>query len=354
LQRPFNPEIAAAETLTPGEIIVISYANEEQGENISVIGYTNPFIDQAVLRRTLPYLTYLSIYAYGFTPRGDIVPIDDEGLIAAANEFGAEPVMMLAPITAEGGYNSNIAHDILINDEAQTNLVNNILANITVKGYRGLDINFDNLLPQDRQNFINFITKVKDALSPEGIHTFVTLPAKTAEDMPGNLFEAYDYNAIGAIADYVFLVTYGWGYFGPPMATAPINEVRRVLEYGISSIDPDKILMGIPNYAYDWPLPFAEGETQVELISNQEAIMRAANYGATIQVDEEALTSYFNYTAAEGIEHVVWFDDVASIDQKIRLIPELGIHGAGVWQIMNYYPDIWNAVDSLFMINKSI
>lgn len=349
-----NPQIAAAGFLTPGEIIVISYANETPGENISIIGYTNPSIDHVVLRKTLPNLTYLSIFAYGFTPQGDLVPIDDEELIALANELGTEPIMMLAPIAADGGYDGELAHDLFINEEAQIKLVNNILANIKEKGYRGLDINFDFLLPQDRQDFINFITKVKDALSPEKYLTFVALPAKTSERMPGNLFEAYDYNAIGAIADYVYLVTYGWGYFGPPMATAPINEVRRVLEYAISALDPNKILMGIPNFAYDWPLPFAEGETQAEIISNQDAIARAANYGTVIHMDELALTPYYNYMEAEGMEHVVWFDDVASMDHKIRLISEYRIKGTGVWQIMNYFPGIWNAADSLFTINKKV
>ena len=54
-------------------------------------------------------------------------------------------------------------------------------------------------------------------------------------------------------------MTYEWGYlFGPPMATAPVNMVRQVLDYGVTTIDPNKILMGIPNYAYDWSLPFIQ------------------------------------------------------------------------------------------------
>ena len=69
--------------------------------------------------------------------------------------------------------------------------------------------------------------------------------------------------AIGGIADSVLLMTYEWGYtYGPPMAVAPINHVRRVAEYGASVIDPEKIQMGIPNYGYDWPLPFVQGQTR--------------------------------------------------------------------------------------------
>jgi spore germination protein len=136
------------------------------------------------------------------------------------------------------------------------------------------------------------------------------------------------------------------------MATAPLNNVRRVLEYGVTVIDPDKILMGIPNYAYDWPLPFVKGETMAESIGNQEAIERAVQYGVTIQFDEAAQAPFYNYTTAEGVQHVVWFDDVRSMDAKFRLIPELGLRGAGVWQIMKFFPGLWLVVDSLFIVEK--
>lgn len=136
------------------------------------------------------------------------------------------------------------------------------------------------------------------------------------------------------------------------MATAPLNNVRRVLEYGITVIDPNKILMGIPNYAYDWPLPFVKGETAAESISNQEAIERAALHGVTIQFDETGQVPFYNYTTAEGVQHVVWFDDVRSMQAKLALIPELGLRGAGVWQIMNFFPGLWMVVASQYAVTK--
>ncbi len=136
------------------------------------------------------------------------------------------------------------------------------------------------------------------------------------------------------------------------MATAPLNNVRRVLEYGVSVIDPNKILMGIPNYAYDWPLPFVRGETAAESIGNQQAIERGVQYGVTIQFDELAQAPFYNYTNAEGVEHVVWFDDVRSMNAKFSLIPELGLKGAGVWQIMRFFPGLWLVVASRFSVTK--
>ena len=348
-----NPQVAANQTLFPGQTLVISYANEEMIDTITVNGYAYPFIETDILRKTLPFLTFLSIFTYGFTPDGELVPIEDETLIVAAKEFGVAPIMMIAPMSADGTFDTAIAHDMFNNPEGQTSLINNIAANIQAKGYRGLDIDFEFVLPEDRQGFINFINAVHTRLSAEGYITMVALAPKTSGTQAGLLYEAHDYEAIGAIADKVLLMTYEWGFtYSPPMATAPVNMVRRVLNYGVSVIDPDKILMGIPNYAYDWPLPFVKGTTKAETLGNQEAITRGVQFGVTILFDELAQCPYYFYTTAEGIQHVVWFDDVRSMTAKFALIPELGLNGAGVWQIMRYFPGMWMVVNSQFVISR--
>lgn len=346
-----NNPWAAATPLSPGQTLVIAFEEEPKLGSVLINGYAYPFINREVHRKTLPFLTYQSLFTYGFTPQGDLVPIQDEELIGTGYEFGVPPIMMLAPMTAEQAFNTQIAHDMFVNPEGQNRLIDNIIANMQEKGYVGLDIDFEFILPEDKQLFINFIANVKSRLEPLGFLTLVALAPKTSGEMTGLLYEAHDYPAIGAIADIVLLMTYEWGYlYGPPMATSPLNNVRRVLEYGVSVIPREKILMGVPNYAYDWPLPFVQGETVAEAISNQEAIARAAQYGVTIQFDEVAQAPFYNYTDAQGVEHVVWFDDARSMNAKLRLIPELQIRGAGVWQIMNFFPALWMIANELFNI----
>jgi len=349
-----NPKIAETEVLIPGETLVISYKPDEKKLGSIVInGYAYPFIDRIVLRKTLPFLTYLSIFAYGFTVEGALIPIDDDELIQIALTFQVAPLMMLAPMTSDGKFSNELAHRMFTNPEGQSILIDNILANIKAKKYVGLDIDFEFVLPQDKQLFIDFIQNVKNKLEPEGYIVMVPLAPKTSGTQPGLLYAAHDYPAIGAIADKVLLMTYEWGYtFGPPMATAPINSIRTVLEYGISEIPPEKILMGIPNYAYDWPLPFIRGQTMATTLGNVEAIVKAAEFGVTIEFDIPAQAPYYYYTDALGVAHVVWFDDARSMNAKFRLIPEYELNGAGIWQIMKFFPQCWLVVNSLFTIVK--
>lgn len=77
---------------------------------------------------------------------------------------------------------------------------------------------------------------------------------------------------------------------------APINKVRQVIEYALSQIPVAKIDMGIPNYGYDWTLPYEKGVTKAKTIGNVEAIQLAINNGATVQYDDVAQTPFFNYT----------------------------------------------------------
>lgn len=353
-----NPKIAETQGLIPGETLIISYKPDPDTggaklANIMINGYAYPFIDRTVLRKTLPYLTFLSIFTYGFTAEGDLIPIEDDELIQIAKSFGVEPIMMLAPMTKDGAFSNEAAHNMFVNQDVQNKLIDNIITNLDAKKYYGLDIDFEFVLPADKDLFINFIQNVKNKLEPKGYIVMVALAPKTSAAQPGLLYEAHDYPSIGAIANYVLLMTYEWGFtFGPPMATAPVNSVRQVLEYGVSEINPSKILMGLPNYAYDWPLPFIKGQTQAESLGNVEAVKRAADFKATIEFDTTAQAPYYYYTNTEGIPHVVWFDDARSMDAKLRLIPEFKLNGTGVWQIMKFFPQCWLIVITLFSIKK--
>ncbi len=120
--------------------------------------------------------------------------------------------MVLAPMTPEGQFSNALAHEIFVNPEAQNALIENILVTLREKKYYGVDIDFEFVLPDDRQGFIDFIANVQSRLSAEGFITMVALAPKTSGEMEGLLYEAHDYPVIGGIADKVLLMTYEWGY----------------------------------------------------------------------------------------------------------------------------------------------
>lgn len=136
------------------------------------------------------------------------------------------------------------------------------------------------------------------------------------------------------------------------MSVAPLPNVRKVLDYAITEIPPAKIMLGIPNYGYDWPLPYVAGTTKAESISNQRAIELAVQYGVEILYDEVAQAPYFRYTNAVGIAHEVWFEDARSLSVKLRLIAEYGFQGAGIWNLMRPFSQLYLVMASLYNIQS--
>lgn len=133
------------------------------------------------------------------------------------------------------------------------------------------------------------------------------------------------------------------------MAVAPIHKVREVVEYALTKIPPEKIHLGIPNYGYDWTLPFIKGTSKATTIGNIEAIQIAIAHGASIQFDETAQSPYFTYWL-DGLEHEVWFEDVRSLSAKFALVKEYQLRGMSYWQIMQLFRANWLLLADTFEI----
>ncbi|MEG2119674.1 MAG: LysM peptidoglycan-binding domain-containing protein, partial [Pseudoflavonifractor sp.] len=288
-----NPILGGASMLYPGQTLVISYWQEKEGV-LSVNGYAYPFIDKDLLQATIPYLTFLTPFTYGITPAGGLLDLDDRVLIAMAKQGGAAALMHLSTLTELGSFSNDIAHLILTDTALQETLINEIEHTMAERGYRGLDVDFEYIFPEDAQAYAAFIRALSDRLRPLGYPVIVALAPKTYAAQPGLLYEAHNYAALGAAAAQVLLMTYEWGYaYGPPMAVAPLPNVRRVLEYAMTEIPAEKIWLGIPNYGYDWTLPFVKGVSKAVSLSSQKAVSLAIQYGAEIHYDDDAQAPYF-------------------------------------------------------------
>ena len=344
-----NPNINPSQ-LSVGQIINIPIKTEKRG-TIEVNGYTFPNINMEVLRKTLPYLTYLSIFSYEVNADGTFKTINDKPLIDAARAAGVAPLMVITNLS-ENGFNSDLAKTILTNKEVQDKLLNNVIENLKTKNYHGLDIDFEYIYPENREDYNNFLRNAVNKLRPLGYTVTSALAPKNAADQKGLLYEAHDYPVHGALLDHVILMTYEWGYtFGPPLAVAPVNEIRKVLNYAVSAIPRNKILMGIPNYGYNWTLPYVQG-SRAATVTNTGAVDLAVSENAAIQYNDVSKAPYFNYFDDNKKQHVVWFEDARSIKAKLELVDEYDLGGVSYWTIGRFFPQNWLVLSSMYDIAK--
>lgn len=343
--------IADPARIFPGQVLVIP---ERQKPTIEV----NAFLEimgargQQLVGEVGAGLTYLSPFSYQVRADGSLNPLSDEAVLATARQQRTAPLMVITNF-ADGRFRSDIARAVFTDPAVQERLLTGILNTMRAKGYRGLNIDFEYVYPEDRQRYNQFLRRVTERLRPEGYLVSSALAPKERADQPGLLYEAHDYPAHGAILDFVVLMTYEWGWSGgPPMAVAPVNRVRRVLDYAVTAIPRGKILMGMPLYGYDWTLPFVRGGPFAPSISPQEAIQRAARYGATIQYDSQAQAPFFRYIDAQGRQHEVWFEDARSAQAKFDLVKAYRLRGISYWVLGNAFPQNWLLLLDNFQVRK--
>lgn len=349
--RRLNPNITNPAQIQIGQSIVIPVVNARQ-RTIDVNGYAFPNISDITLRSTLPYLTYLSIFSYEVRENGTLSTIPDDRLIAAARAARVAPMMVITNIREGGSFDSDLANVILSTPQIQDTLIRNVTNTLQTKNYYGLDIDFEYIYPADREKYNAFLQKVVNTLRPLGYTITTALAPKTSATQSGLLYVAHDYPVHGRLVDHVILMTYEWGYtYGPAMAVAPIRQVEQVLQYAVTAIPRQKIMMGMPNYGYDWTLPFVQG-TAARTLTNTGAVKLAAQVGAQIRYNDIAQAPFFNYYASDGKRHEVWFDDARSIDARLRLIDEYQLGGVSYWTINSFFNQQWLVLDALYNIKK--
>jgi spore germination protein len=348
-----NPGLSSSTPIYVGQIINIPPSSQKLG-SIEVNGYALPGMNMEVLEKTLPNLTYLSIFSYQILPNGTLTGINDTPLIEAARRAKVAPMMVVTNLKTGGGFDSNLAHTILTNETVQNTLLDNIVITLKSKNYYGLDLDIEYIFPEDREKYNSFLRKTVSRLKPLGYIVTTALAPKPSGDIKGLLYEAHDYPVHGALVSHVILMTYEWGYTaGPAMPVAPLNLVKKILDYAVTVIPSKKIFMGIPNYGYDWTLPFVPGSKAVAL-GNVAAVDLARRVRASIQYDYTAQAPFFNYYDAAGKRHEVWFEDARSMNAKLRTAHQYNLGGVSYWTIGRYFPQAWLVQNSLFNVIKVI
>ncbi|HLS10199.1 LysM peptidoglycan-binding domain-containing protein [Lentibacillus sp.] len=318
-----------------------------------VNAYTTRVDEQgmAEVLRLGSYFTYISPFMYSIRDDGSLTELPEQPVLEAARANEVAPLLVVTNFT-QGEFNSDLAAVVLRNPEVQEQLITDLLAMMRAKGYAGVNFDFEYVYPEDRENYNDFLRRVVDRLHPEGFLVSTALAPKETAGQQGLLYEAHDYRAHGEIADFVIVMTYEWGWAGgEPWAIAPINEVRDVLDYAVTVIPRDKILMGMPLYGRDWEIPWVEG-TIASTVSPKEAVQLAATYGVLIQYDETYQSPFFRYVDENGQEHEVWFEDARSVQAKYDTVKAYGLRGVSYWALGTPFPQNWPVLQDNFRIRK--
>lgn len=234
-----------------------------------------------------------------------------------------------------------VLHALLNNADARARARADLAALGAAEGYTGINLNLEGVPSEDREAFTALVRELSSGLT---MPLAVTVPAKDSDDLPW--VKAYDYAALGELADRLVVMAYGEHYpYGDPGPVASLGWFKRVVAYAVSRAPRAKVSIGIGVYGIDWGP--AKEKTRTDDLTT--LVERGAEFKAPLEWDEASSTPRFAYIDRTGGRHEVWLENQRSVSAKLEVLRELGIRSLAVWRLGIVPEDVWGAVEAGFL-----
>ena len=187
-------------------------------------------------------------------------------------------------------------HQLLTDDDTAERFLAQIVEYTVAEDYAGFDLDLEGVDAADRDALSLFVARAADALHAQGKLLTLAIPAKD-RDVTVGWAGPYDYAALGNAADLVTVMAYEYrGPFSGPGSVAPYDWVERVLGFATRQMPPDKVLLGVAFYGYDWNT--TSGGTRS--VGYPQALALAQQYGVDLGFDDDVQSATFGYEALAG------------------------------------------------------
>lgn len=233
--------------------------------------------------------------------------------------------------------------DEIVNDPTLAQQwITNIVNQVTTNGYDGATLDFEAGLASDRNAYTAFVTNLASALHAAGKLLMLCVSPKAADVLNNPRSTFFDYNALSAQVDYMFVM--GWGIHwatSAPGAQDDMTWESQVVHYISTLPRVNKYILGMQLYAMDWANGGGVGNP-ANSYQYSQAVSLAASLGITPTYNPSADAMTFTYTDSSGAPHSVWFTDAATEADRISLAQQNGLGGVGFWRMGEEDQNLWS------------
>ncbi len=236
------------------------------------------------------------------------------------------------------------------NEVTQSRLINNTIKVMKEKGFTDLNIDLEYVGDYDLQtskNFTKLVSKMTKAIKDAVPGSRVTIDSFSDAVAKPRVFDA---KSIGAIVDGTIIMAYDFHRITSIVAgpVAPLFG-KGNQEYDVSTsvadylkvVPPEKIILGVPFYGYEWPTENSSKGSFViqsfappEISSYHRSIQTATDNNATINFDDVTKSVWFSYYDDNSYSwRQVWFENERSLGLKFDLVNRAGLSGIGIWAL---------------------
>ena len=164
---------------------------------------------------------------------------------------------------------------------------------------------------------------------------------------------SYDYEALGKIADHLFIMAYDEHYQGSAAGpVASLSFVEQSIQYARKYVAGNKIVLGIPFYGRIWSGDGSVKGLGIPLNTLEEY---RKTYRGTVRMDQASGSPVMTFTITASDPkptlygktlsagtYTAWFENADSIKGKLALVNKYGLKGAGNWSAGQETADVWD------------
>ncbi len=241
----------------------------------------------------------------------------------------------------DGAFNSKITHEILTNTDARENMIKQLLALTSMYDLDGINIDFEEVLVEDGDYFLQFIRELTPFLKEQGVIISVDVY------VPRNHTKHYQRNELAKIVDYIAVMAYDehWSTSKISGSVASIGWVEDAIIASLEQeqIPPEKLLLGLPYYTRLWQeTPNDKGGVNVKSsahgIEAGKKILKDKNIEPIW--DEQTGQYYGEYQQGE-VTYKIWLEEERSLQEKLNLVEKYNLAGIAGWQRVFTNDSIW-------------
>jgi spore germination protein YaaH len=234
----------------------------------------------------------------------------------------------------------DVLHFMLNDSKMRSATISRLLAIVRDQNYAGINLDFEAGYATDRDAYTNFVRELARRLHRNGAKLSLEVSAK----YPG--FETtrsafYDWPNLGAFADYVFVMNWGWHWItSTPGAPDDLSRFTRVVDYAASMPNKSRYIIGMPMFGIDWPNGggAANRGTPLEF---SDVVGQLARLGVTPVWDPVQGGLHYGYREANGTYHDVWYTNASTLSIRMQIAKARGL-GIGLWRLGREDAQIWD------------
>ena len=285
------------------------------------------------LKRNISKMNMVLPEWFFIDPKADTLVTNIDSRALKIMKSSGVAIVPLLSNNYNGKFRGDLLHNILNSPALKNKLINDIERVLTVNHFKGINVDFEELEERTDESLIEFQKQLYTQLHSKG---FIV----TQDVSPFNT--DYNYDALGKYNDYIFLMAYDQSTSQTkPGPICSQQWVRKATTELTNKISPDKVVLCMAAYGYDWPADEGKDGT----VTYQEALTTAKESDGVINFDNNTYNLFFDYLDGNDVQHQVHFTDAATNFNTLRYATELQLAGTALWRLGSEDSRLWDFYD---------